>query len=441
MMSDYQNKETNQESTRRDFLKSSAVLAGTTLAAGVPLSRSVYAAGSDTFKVGLIGCGGRGSGAAANAMNAGKDIKLVAMADIFEDKLQSSRARLKKMKPDQVAVDDDHCFVGFDAYQKVIDSDIDVVIIACASHFHPAYLKAAIDANKHVFCEKPHSLDVPGLKRVQATCEEAKKKKLSVVSGLCWRYSPIIRETVQRVHDGAIGDIVTIQETYVVSPYHSVKRNPEWSEMEFQMRDWYHFNWLASDQVLQQLIHSIDKGAWVMKDEPPIKAWGLGGRSACFGEQYGDLFDHQAIVYEYANGVRMFGLCRNHIGCYNDLSDKIFGTKGTADLIKGRIEGQTNWKYEGESRRPGYDEEHQALFDSIRSGKPINNVKYMVGSTMLALLGQFVCHTGKELTWEKAWESKASVELERYGWDVEPPIKPNDKGEYDIAIPGITPFV
>ena len=425
--------------SRRGFLKQSAVLAGSAMAVGLPLSRGVHAAGDGTLKVGLIGCGGRGSGAAANAMNAGNDIKLVAMADVFEDKVKGSRDRLKKIKPEQVAVDDEHCFVGFDAHQKVLQSGIDVVIIACTSHFHPAYLKAAVDAGVHIFCEKPHSLDVPGIHRVAKVCEEAKRKGQAVVSGLCWRYHPGMRETIQRVHDGAIGRIVAVQETYCVGPYHAVERQPEWNEMQWQMRNWYHFNWLAGDQVMQQLIHSIDKGAWVLGDRPPVKAWGIGGRAACFGTKYGDLFDHQGIVFDYGDDVRMFGICRNHLGCYNELSDTVFGTKGVAHLVKHRIEGETNWRYEGPKANM-YDAEHKALFDSIRAGKPINNGNYMVGSTMLALLGQAVCQTGKEITWEAAMQSTASVELPHYDWDAVPPVKPNDKGEYDIPIPGITKF-
>jgi len=429
-----------QTTNRRQFLKDSSTLAGSALAIGLPLARSVHAAGNDVIKVGLIGCGGRGSGAAVNAMNAGSDIQLVAMADIFADKVKSSRERLKKIKPDQVAVDDDRCFVGFDGYRQVIDSGIDVVIIACASHFHPAYLKTAVDAGKHIFCEKPHSLDAPGVKRVLATCEEAEKKGLSVVSGLCNRFHPVVRETMKRVKDGAIGEIVTIQETYAVGPYHAIGRNPEWTEFEWQMRNWYHFNWLAGDQCLQQLIHSIDKGAWAMDDEPPVKAWGIGGRAACFGPMYGDLFDHQAIVYEYANGVRMFGLCRNQIGAYQELTDKIYGTKGIAHLLKGRIEGENEWSYTGPQGNM-YDVEHQELFAAIRAGKPVNNGVYMARSTMLALLGQFVCHTGKELTWDQAINSQYSVELDRYDWNIEPPLKSNEKGEYEIAVPGITKFV
>ncbi len=439
-MATSQNTTSSHQSTRREFLKSSSLLAGSAAVGSLAISRGAHAAGNQVFKVGLIGCGGRGCGAAANAMNAGKDVQLTAMADIFEDKVLGGRKRLAKIKPDQVAVDDDHCFVGFDAHQKVIDSDIDVVIIACASHFHPAYLKAAIDAGKHVFCEKPHSLDVPGLKRVMATCEQAEQKGLSIVSGLCNRYHPRVRETMKRVKDGAIGEIVAIQETYAVGPYHVHERNPQWTEMQWQMRNWYHFNWLAGDQCLQQLIHSIDKGAWAMDDQPPVKAWGVGGRSACFGESYGDLFDHQSIVYEYANGVRMFGICRNQNGAYREMTDKIYGTKGTAHLLKGRIEGPNEWQYDGPVRSM-YDIEHEELFEGIRSGKPLNNGLYMTRTTMLALLGQYVCHTGQEITWDQAMNSQFSVELDRYGWDVEPPLKPNDRGCYDIAVPGVTKFV
>ncbi len=441
-MSSPSNARDTRSTTRREFLARSGGLVGAA-AAGLSLARSAHAAGDDTFKVGLIGCGGRGSGAAANAMNAGKDIKLVAMADVFEDKVRGSRDRLKKQKPDQVAVDDDHCFVGFDAYQKVIDSGVDVVIIACASHFHPQYLKAAIDADKHVFCEKPHSLDVPGLLRVKATCEEARKKGLAIVSGLCWRYDVGMRETVRRVHDGMIGDVVAIQETYMVGPYRAgLKRDPAWSEMEWQFHNWYHFDWLAGDQVLQQLIHSIDKGSWVMHDQPPVKAWGMGGRANCFGPSYGDLFDHQAIVYEYADGVRMFGLCRNHVDCYNELSDTIFGTKGVAHLVKHRIEvgGKTEWRFR-DSKPSMYDQEHVALFDSIRSGNPVNNAEYMFNSTLLALLGAAVCKTGDQITWEEALGSEESVELDEYGFDAQPPILPNDDGTYDIPVPGLTEFV
>ena len=435
-----QHSATTHQPTRRQFLKDSGTLAGSAVAVGLSLSRNVHAAGSDVIKIGLIGCGGRGCGAAANAMNAGDDIRLTAMADLFQDKVTAGRKRLQELKGKQVAVADDHMFAGFDGYQKVLESDVDAVLIATTSHFHPQILEAAVKAGKHIFCEKPHGLDAPSLKRVAAICEEASKRKLCIVSGLHNRYDPKVRATVQRVLDGAIGEVVTIQEAYCVAPYHVHKRDPQWTEFEWQMRNWYHFNWLAGDQCLQQLIHNLSKSAWIMGDKPPVKAWGIGGRSACFGESYGDLFDHQTVIYEYANGVRVYGLCRNQVGCRNELSDVIFGTKGRASLLGGRIEGETEWQYEGPKASP-YDVEHQELFAAIRSGDPINNGHYMVHCTMLALLAQFVCHTGKELTWEQVEKSQYCVEQPRYGWDMEPPIKPNDKGEYDIAVPGITKFV
>ncbi len=426
--------------SRRSFLKASTTVLGAAALGALPLSRSVHAAGSQTFRIGLIGCGGRGSGAAANAMNAGKDIKLVAMADVFEDHLTGALGRLKKIKPDQVAVNKDHCFVGFDAYQKLIHSDVDVVLIAAASYFHPMMLKAAVDANKHVFCEKPHGLDVPTLKLAMAAAEEAKKKNLALVSGLCWRYDPGLREAMKRVHDGAIGDIVAIQETYITSPYGLRQRQPGWTEMEYQLQNWYHFNWLSGDQTAQQLIHSTDKSSWALGDKPPVKAWGTGGRQVCVEPKYGDQFDHHAVTFEYADGVRVFGFCRDQVGCYNETSDVIFGTKGRAILpSRCRIEGEKPWRYEG-PRVSMYDCEHQALFDSLRAGKPLNNSNYMFTSSMLAILAQMVCYTGQEITWEKALTSKKTLGAARYAWDAEPPVKPDAAGQYPCAMPGVTRF-
>lgn len=429
-----------KKTPRREFLQKSAMLAGAAAAASLPLSRGAHAAGSDVIKFGLIGCGGRGCGAALNAMNAGPDVRLVAMADLFPAKAEAGRKRLlASARSEQVAVADDHLFSGFDGYEKVLASDIDVAVIAATSHFHPRMFEAAVKAGKHIFCEKPHALDAPGAKRVAAACEEAKQKKQCVVSGLVNRYNPRVRETVKRIHDGAIGRITTVHEVYRSSPYCMRERDPSWTELEWQFHNWYHFLWLAGDQCPQQLIHSIDVGAFAMKNEWPVKAWGLGGRSACFGPQYGDLFDHQSVVFEYADGKRMYGLCRNQLGVPNERADFVYGTKGTADIRTGRIEGETNWKYEGENVNP-FDVEHQELFAAVRAGNVINNADYMVGSSLMALLAQTVCRTGQEMTWEQIVESETSVELSRYGWDLEPPVKPNDRGEYDVAIPGITKY-
>ncbi|NOX56301.1 MAG: Gfo/Idh/MocA family oxidoreductase [Planctomycetes bacterium] len=424
-------------SSRREFLKSSAQAVSSVVLAGAAMQRAIYAAGDDVLKVGLIGCGGRGTGAAAQALGADPHTKLIAMADIFEDKVKGSRNQLRKIRGEQVAVDDDHCFVGFDGYQKVIDSGVDVVVIACTSTFHAPYLRAAVAAGKHVFVEKPHAIDPPGIRMVKEACDEARRKGLSVVSGLCWRYSPIVRETMKRVLDGAIGDIVAIQETYMRGPYRLVERRPEYSELEYQYRNWYHFRWLSGDDIPQSLLHCLDKACWALHEQPPVKAFGLGGRSSSFGAVYGDVFDHHSVVYEYANGVRVFGNCRAQTGCYGEVSDILLGTKGRADLIRGQIKGETDWRYKGPKANM-YDIEHQELFASIRSGRPINNGDYMVNSTMTAILGQMVVYTGKQITWEQAWKSNWKAGRDEHSFELEPPVKPLPDGTYPVPVPGVT---
>ena len=430
------------QSTRRDFLKRTATAAAAGGLASLAIQKGAHAAGNDVLKVGLIGCGGRGSGAAANAMNAGKDVRLVAMGDVFADKALASRENLRKAKPDQVMVDDDHVFDGFDAYQKVINSDVDAVLIACSSRFHPQFLKAAVDAGKHVFVEKPHSVDVPGLRVVEAACEEAKKKGLSVVSGLCWRYDLAVRETMKRVQDGAIGDIVAIEETYMRTPYRIIKRDPAWTELQWQFRNWYHFCWLSGDDILQSLLHNLDKTGWAMGEEPPVAAFGLGGRSQIPEPVHGDQFDNAAIGYEYANGVRVYGFSRAQSGVFNQTADVIMGTKGQAYMpsrCKIVVGGKTTWEWERNRPKPSmYDVEHQELFDSIRTGKPINNGLYMVRSTMLAILGRMVSYTGQKVTWDEAMKSEEVLGPERLSWDTEPPVKPGPDGTYAPPIPGFS---
>jgi predicted dehydrogenase len=425
--------------SRRDFLQKTA-MAGAAAYGTLSLARSAHAAGSDAIKVGLIGCGGRGSGAAANAMNAGKDVHLVAMGDVLEERWKDSRPRLEKMYPEQVKVDDGHCFSGFDAYQQVIASDVDVVLIAVSSHFHPVFVKAAVDAGKHVFCEKPCGIDVPGVKMALAASEEAKKKNLSLVSGLCWRYDLGVREMMKRVQDGAIGEIIAIQENYLRGPYILRQRKPEWNEMQYQIQNWYHFNWLSGDDTSQSLIHNISVTSWAMGDVAPTQAWGMGGRQVCTESKYGDVFDHQSSVREYANGVRVFGFCRDIPGCYDSNSNVIFGTKGKAfSPSKPSITGETHWRYEGPTPSM-YDVEHQELFASIRDGKPINNGEYMCTCALIGILDQVTAYTGQQITWEQLLKSEQSFALPRYDWDVEPPIKPDANGQYPTAMPGITKF-
>ncbi|MHB1035646.1 MAG: Gfo/Idh/MocA family protein [Pirellulales bacterium] len=420
-------------SSRRDFLKQSTVLAGGLVAGSLAIGRSAHAAGSDTLKVGLIGCGGRGTGAAKNALDADKNTKLTAMGDAFADSLQASLKSLKGELGDRVDVPAERCFSGFDAYQKVIDSGVDVVILAEPPHFRPAHLKAAIAAGKHVFCEKPVAVDAPGYRSVLETTEEARKKNLNLVSGLCWRYYPNTRETMKRVLDGAIGDIMAMQVTYNAGELWHRGRKPEWSEMEYQMRNWYYFTWLSGDHNVEQHIHSLDKAAWAMRDEPPVKATGLGGRQVRTDAKYGNIFDHHAVVYEYANGVRLYSFCRQQNGCSADVSDHFMGTKGRCNVLGGySITGETNWRYRGPDVNM-YDAEHQELFASIRAGKTINNGQYMAKSTMLAILGRMATYTGQTITWEQAINSKENLTPAKYEWGpIEIPQVPR---------PGTTKFV
>lgn len=427
--------------SRRDFLKTSATLVGGAAMSSALASRSVHAAGSDTIRLGLIGCGERGTGAAIQALNADRGARLIAMADVFEDHLRSSRRRLVERKPEQVTVDDEHRFVGFDGYRQVIESDVDAILIACASRFHPLYLKAAVQAGKHVFLEKPHAIDPPGAHMVRAACEEARERKLSVVSGLHRRYDPAMRETVQRVHDGAIGDIVAAEVSFLRAPYRIIPRDPKWSEIEWQFRTWYHFRWLSGDDVPQSLIHTADAATWALGDAPPLNAHGLGGRSASFGARFGDVFDHSTVVYEYPNGARMYGMVRTQHGCHGEVATKLFGTKGRA--VRGRIEGETSWRFEG--RNPGGHQQEQTEFlASIRSGKPINNGDYMVRSTLLTILGQMACYTGKKLTWRQVCDSSFSYppgDGACVDFGVVSPVKPDPDRTYPVPVPGRTECV
>ena len=425
----------DSNTTRRSFLKASVAAGIGTMAA----SQWVHAAGDDIIRVGLVGCGGRGSGAAVNAMNADPNVHLVAMADVFEDKVQGSCKRLKEAKPDQTRVDDEHCFAGFDGYKKVLESDIDVILIATSSRFHPQYLKAAVEAGKHVFVEKPHGVDAPGLKSVTESCKLAKEKGLSVVSGLCWRYHTGVQETMKRILDGAIGDVVAVQECYMRTPYRLTTRAEGLTELEWQLRNWYHFNWLSGDDILQSLVHSLDKAGWVTGDKPPVSAFGVGGRIQCTEPHFGDQFDHSAVTWEYENGVRVYGFSRAQANVFNQTSDVVLATKGRCDVLKHQIEGETNWRYDGPKCNM-YDAEHVALFEGIRKGEPINNGDYMVNSTMLGLLGRMVCYTGKRITWEEAVNSQEVLGPAEIDWNTTPPLSPREDGTYACPIPGFTEF-
>jgi predicted dehydrogenase len=423
--------------SRRDFLKSSAAALAASHLGGIGGSRPGHAAGSDTIRIGVIGCGGRGRDAAMNAMTADSGVRLVAMADVLMERVHQKRAWLKERRPGQVVVSDDCCFDGFDGYRGVIES-ADVVLIANAAKFHPMQMKAALEAGRHVFVEKPHAIDPAGIKVVELACALARQKNLCVVSGLQSRYHPGYRETVKRVHDGAIGDIVAIEENFLRSPYGLYPRQAGLTEIQFQAGNQYHFHWLCGDDVPQSLVHNLDRASWVMNGQAPVKAHGMGGRSTLKGEVYGSVFDHHAVVYEFERGVRLYAFCRTIPACYNENSSILLGSKGRCNLLRLQIEGETSWRYDGPGEDP-YVVEHRELYKAIRSGSVINNGDYMARSTLIAIMGQLSCYTGREVTWEQVSASDYYFppRPEDCSLDMDPPVKPDATGSYPVFVPGV----
>ncbi|MHC1762720.1 MAG: Gfo/Idh/MocA family oxidoreductase [Verrucomicrobiia bacterium] len=421
--------------SRRQFLKASGATVLSTALAG---QAGVHAAEPEreTLRVGLVGCGGRGTGAAAQALAADSNVKLVAMGDAFGDRLQGSLEVLKKQTEiaSKIEVDPDHCFVGFDAYEKVI-ANSDVVLLATPPHFRPMHLKAAIAAGKHVFAEKPVAVDAPGVRSVLASCEEARKKKLAVVSGLCLRYSKGFIDVIRRIHDGLLGEIRTLQANDFRGPIWVKPRRPEWTDMEWQMRNWYYFTWLSGDFNVEQHVHFLDVCAWIMKKEYPVSAMGLGGRQVRTGPEYGNIYDHHSVIYEYTSGVKLFSNCCQIPGCRNDMSCHVMGAKGVAEISESRIRvrAERDWRYRGEDNDV-YQTEHNELFASIRQGTPINNGEYMAKSTLLAIMGRMATYTGQTVTWEQALNSAEDLSPASYDWKARPPESP-------IAMPGVAKLI
>ncbi len=391
--------------SRRRFLKQSAAAVSGVMAANLRIARSAHVAGSDLLRVGLIGCGGRGTGAAVQALSADPNCKLVAMGDAFEDRLNLSLEQLQKSEA---------------------ASKVDVPK-------ERRYLRAAIEAGKHVFAEKPVAVDSPGVRSVLESCELAKKKNLSVVSGLCLRYSYGFRETVRRIHDGEAGEIRALQANDYRGGIWVKPRQPSWTDMEWQLRNWYYFTWLSGDFNVEQHVHYLDVCAWIMKNEYPARAVGMGGRQVRTGPEYGNIYDHHAVVYEYANGVKLFSNCRQQQGCHNDMSCLVLGSKGTALVAERRlsISTATEWQYT-EKDNNFYQTEHDELFRGIREGKPINNGEYMARSTLLAIMGRMATYTGQAITWEQAMTSKEDLTPPKYEWGaIATPA---------VAVPGVTKF-
>lgn len=430
------NESSTPQANRRHFVSAAAM--GVALAASPWRAPAVHAAGSDILKIGLVGCGARGTGAASQALQADPQVRLTALADVFEDRLQLSLRSLEKIEAvaSKVDVPAERQFVGFDAYEKLLASGVDVVLLCTPPHFRPKHLAAAVAAGKHVFAEKPVAVDAPGVRSVLASCDRARDKGLAVVSGLCLRYSRGFRETVARIQDGAIGRVVSVMANDYRGPIWVKPRQPDWTDMHWQMRNWYYFTWLSGDFNVEQHVHYLDVAAWVAGDRYPQSAVGMGGRQVRTGPEYGQIFDHHSVTYEYSDGLRLFSNTRQIPGCRNDMCAIVLGSKGQAVLSDAKrgleitVDGQPKWRWKSDERDDFYQTEHNELFASIRAGKPLNNGQYMAQSTLLAIQGRMATYTGQEVTWTDASQSQEDLSPEKYEWGPAPAV--------EIAVPGVT---
>ncbi len=349
------------QSNRREFLKASSltILSGAALAAAGRPAAGYHLTGSDMLRVGLVGCGGRGSGAAAQALAADKNVKLVAMADAFEDRLEKSLAEIQKEEKaaGKVDVPRERRFVGFDAYRQLMASGVDVVLLCTPPHFRPLHLKAAVEANLHVFAEKPVAVDAPGVRSVLETCRQAEAKRLSLCSGLCLRYSHGFQETVKRIHDGQIGEVHSLEANDYRGPIWVHPREQGWTDMYWQMRNWYYFTWLSGDFNVEQHVHFLDVCAWILKNRYPVSAVGMGGRQYRTGPEFGNIFDHHSVVYEYADGTKLYSNTRQIPDCYGEMSARATGVKGKAEFIE-RRGGLFDLHGQGKMGIPGQGQRH-----------------------------------------------------------------------------------
>ena len=437
--------------SRRQFIKTAgiATIGATLPRTSVLGSKAMWSSNSNTLKVGLIGCGGRGTAAAGEALNADPNVIITAMADAFDDRLQESYNKLKEKYKDKVQVSKENQFVGLDAYQKLIDTDVDVVLLVAPTAFRPDHLEAAVKANKHVFAEKPFAVDAPGIRRVIKTVEEAKKKNLSLVSGFCWRYHYPKRQVFQKVLDGQIGNILTADAFNNTTELWYKERQKGWTDMEYQLRNWLYYNWLSGDHIVEQAIHSIDMLQWAMSDIAPISVVGSGGRQKRTDPKFGNIYDHFALTYTYPSGAKAYFSCRQQNNTSPSYGLELVGSDG--DLIVNNrtgvheIKGRRPYKYEDATKftddksyenkevsRGMYQQEHDELFASIRSGKPINDGEWMTRSNLVAIAGRMAAYTGQTILIEDALASEEVLFPRNLSW--------NTKHDIPIAIPGITEF-
>jgi len=429
----------SNQASRRDFLKTTAAAATAATVANSFIARSAYAASDETIKIALIGCGGRGSGAAGQALSTTQGpVKLIAMADAFADKVKSARDNLKREHGDKVDVKDDHMFAGFDAYQKAIDSGADLIVIATPPGFRPIHFEYAVKQGKNIFAEKPVATDAAGIRKFLAAVAEAKAKNLKVGVGLQRHHQANYIETIKRIHDGEIGDMRLLRVFWNGSTPWVRQRTPGQTEMEYQMRNWYYFVWLCGDHIVEQHIHNLDVANWVMKGHP-VSAQGMGGRQVRTGIDNGEIYDHHAVEYTYADGTTMMSQCRHMPNTKQDVSEHASASKLLSDIGGGRFfEPGTNkevWRFKGKVANP-YQVEHDDLQAAIRANLPYNEGEYGAHSTFTSILGRMATYSGQLIKWDDAIEAKVTHQPEKYAFDALPTSLPDKDGRYSIPMPG-----
>jgi len=415
--------------TRREFIKTTAA-AG--LAAAIPGNLGLFAQGSDAIRIGVIGCGGRGTGAAINALDAAPGVEIVALFDPFQDRIESSLRKLREKHADKVEVTPETCFTGLDGYRSLLAlPQVNHIVTAAPPGFRPIHLKAAIEAGKNVFMEKPVAVDPVGIRTIIAASDLAKQKGLAIVAGTQRRHQRRYLELMKRIQDGQIGTIVGAQCYWNQGDLWVIKKEPAMSEMEWHCRNWLYFSWTSGDHIVEQHVHNIDVVNWAI-GAPPKTAVGMGGRQVRVEPEYGNIFDHFAVEFEYPEGVRVASYCRQTKGCAERVEEKIIGTKGVA-FGYGEIKGDRPWKFEGEERNP-YEQEHADLIESIRAGKPLNEGRQVAESTLCAIMGRMSAYTGRAISWD--WVMSASQ------LDLTPKTMAFGPNPVDPpAVPGVTPLV
>lgn len=427
---------------RRAFLRTAtAGVIGAGLAPDLLAARARSTAmGRDEIRIALVGCGGRGSGAAANALSTAGPVRLVAMADAFRDRLDSSLAGLQAEFGPLVDVPEERRFTGFDAFRAAMDCDVDLVILATPPGFRPMHFSYAVEKNRNVFMEKPVAVDGPGVREVLAASALADAKGLKVGVGLQRHHQLPYLETVKRIHDGAIGDVVLLRAYWNSAGVWVNPRQPGQTEMEYQMRNWYYFNWLCGDHIVEQHIHNLDVCNWIMKDYP-VRAEGMGGRQVRTGKDFGEIYDHHAVEYTYASGAKLLSQCRHMPNCVDNVSEHAHGSRGWADVSGARIvsNGGWEWKFTSPQEPPdAYQQEHDDLFAAIRDGRAYNEAETGAKSSLTSILGRMATYSGRSVRWDEALNSKLALRPSSYDWKGVPPSLPDAKGFYPVAMPGLS---